>query len=71
MMRTLASGPVVLIPPDVLSVVGILALAAAWGAVAGLGRPALVAPLALAAGILDCLDGAVAVRTGRPARSGR
>ncbi|MCV7069509.1 hypothetical protein H7H73_02310, partial [Mycobacterium rufum] len=35
MVRVLSSGPVARIPPDVLSVAGVLALAAAWAAVAG------------------------------------
>jgi archaetidylinositol phosphate synthase len=65
MVRVLASGPVLRIPPDVLSVLGMLALAAAWAAVAGPGWPALVVPLVIAAGVLDGLDGAVALRTGR------
>lgn len=65
MIRVLASGPIIRIPPDALSVAGVLALAAAWGAVAGPGWPALVVPLVLLAGVLDGLDGAVALRTGR------
>ncbi|MFC7674540.1 CDP-alcohol phosphatidyltransferase family protein [Mycolicibacterium sp. GCM10028919] len=65
LIRALASGPVTRIPPDVLSAAGVLVLAGAWACVAGLGRPGLVVPLVLAAGILDGLDGAVALRTGR------
>jgi len=65
MIRVLASGPIIRIPPDALSVAGVVALAVAWGAVAGPGWPALVVPLALLAGVLDGLDGAVALRTGR------
>ena len=65
MIRVLASGPIIRIPPDALSVAGVVALAAAWGAVAGPGWPALVVPLVLLAGVLDGLDGAVALRTGR------
>lgn len=65
MIRILASGPMTRIPPDALSVAGVLALAGAWGAVAGAGWTALVVPLVLAAGVLDGLDGAVALRTGR------
>lgn len=65
LIRMLASGPIIRIPPDALSVAGVLALAAAWGAVAGPGLPALVVPLVLLAGVLDGLDGAVALRTGR------
>jgi len=64
MVRLLASGPVTRIPPDVLSVAGVLALAAAWGAVV-VGWPMSVLPLVLLAGVLDGLDGAVALRTGR------
>lgn len=65
MVRTLASGPVLRIPPDVLSAAGVLTLAGAWAAVAGPGWPAVAAPLVVAAGVLDGLDGAVALRTGR------
>ena len=65
MIRVLASGPIIRIPPDALSVAGVVAVAAAWGAVAGPGWPALVVPLVLLAGVLDGLDGAVALRTGR------
>ena len=64
-MRALSGGPVSRIPPDVLSLAGALALAAAWGVVVGPGWPALVVPLVLVAGVLDGLDGAVALRTGR------
>jgi archaetidylinositol phosphate synthase len=64
LVRVLAAGPVARIPPDVLSVAGVLALAAAWAAVV-LGWPISVLPLVLAAGVLDGLDGAVALRTGR------
>lgn len=65
MIRLLASGPIIRIPPDALSVAGVLVLVGAWGAVAGPGWPALVVPLVLLAGVLDGLDGAVALRTGR------
>jgi archaetidylinositol phosphate synthase len=65
LIRALASGPVTRIPPDVLSAAGVLVLVGAWACVAGLGWPGLVVPLVLAAGILDGLDGAVALRTGR------
>lgn len=64
-MRALSAGPVSRIPPDVLSLAGVLALVAAWGAVIGPGWPALVVPLVLIAGVLDGLDGAVALGTGR------
>ncbi|TPG34934.1 CDP-alcohol phosphatidyltransferase family protein [Mycolicibacterium hodleri] len=65
MMRILASGPILRIPPDLLSAAGVLMLAGSWVAVAELGWPALVVPLVLAAGVLDGLDGAVALRTGK------
>ena len=65
MVRVLSSGPVARIPPDVLSACGVLVLVGAWAAVAGPGWPALAAPLILVAGVLDGLDGAVALRTGR------
>lgn len=65
MVRVLASGPVLRIPPDVLSALGVLALVGAWAAVAGPGWPALTVALVIAAGVLDGLDGAVALRTGR------
>ena len=64
-VRALAAGPVLRIPPDVLSAAGVLALAAAWAAVAGPWWPAAAVPLIIAAGLLDGLDGAVALRTGR------
>ncbi|MEO3757326.1 CDP-alcohol phosphatidyltransferase family protein [Mycobacterium sp. B14F4] len=65
MVRALASGPVLRIPPDLLSAAGVVALLGAWAAVAGPGWPALAVPLIVAAGVLDGLDGAVALRTGR------
>ncbi|BDX35079.1 CDP-diacylglycerol--glycerol-3-phosphate 3-phosphatidyltransferase [Mycobacterium antarcticum] len=65
MVRVLASGPVLRIPPDVLSTAGVLMLAGAWLAVAGPRWPALAVPLILGAGVLDGLDGAVALRTGK------
>ncbi|MCT7659326.1 CDP-alcohol phosphatidyltransferase family protein [Mycobacterium deserti] len=64
-VRTLAAGPVLRIPPDVLSAAGVLVLVGAWAAVAGPGWPALAVPLIIAAGVLDGLDGAVALQTGR------
>ena len=70
MIRVLASGPIIRIPPDALSVAGVFALAAAWGAVTGPGWPALVVPLVLLAGVLDGLDGAVALRAGRARPAG-
>ena len=63
MVRALAAGPVTRIPPDVLSAAGVLTLVAAWAAVTGPGWTLLVVPLVLAAGVLDGLDGAVALRT--------
>ncbi|TFV54766.1 CDP-alcohol phosphatidyltransferase family protein [Mycobacterium sp. PS03-16] len=65
LIGALAAGPVLRIPPDVLSVAGVLAVAAAWFAVTGPGWPAAAAALIVAAGVLDGLDGAVALRTGR------
>lgn len=64
-IRMLASGPIIRVPPDVLSVAGVLVLAGAWAAVVGPGWPAVVVPLVVLAGVLDGLDGAVALRTGR------
>lgn len=66
LVRALSSGPVARVPPDVLSVAGVAALAGAWAAAVA-GRPwtLLTALLVVAAGVLDGLDGAVAVRTGR------
>src|SRR4051794_32798283 len=65
LMRMLGSGPVAHVPPDVLSAAGVLALAGAWAAVAGPDWPALSVPLILLGGVLDGLDGVVALRTGR------
>ncbi|MCK0174205.1 CDP-alcohol phosphatidyltransferase family protein [Mycolicibacterium sp. F2034L] len=65
MVWFLSSGPVARIPPDALSAAGVLALAGAWAAVAGPHWPALAVGLIVAAGVLDGLDGAVALRTGR------
>ena len=64
-VRMMARGPIVRIPPDVLSLLGVLALVGAWAAVAGPGWPALTVALVIAAGVLDGLDGAVALRTGK------
>lgn len=64
-MRALSAGPVSRISPDVLSLAGVLALVAAWAAVDVLGWPGVVVPLVLIAGVLDGLDGAVALGTGR------
>ena len=65
LMRMLGTGPVAHVPPDVLSAAGVLALAGAWAAVAGPGWPALSVPLILLGGVLDGLDGVVALTTGR------
>ena len=66
LVRALSAGPVVRVPPDVLSVAGVLVLVGA-GALAVVGPPgrAVTAVLVVVAGILDGLDGAVALRTGR------
>jgi CDP-diacylglycerol--glycerol-3-phosphate 3-phosphatidyltransferase len=61
-----AARPVARVPPDVLSAAGVLAVAGALGAAAVGGRwPLLAAVLVLLAGLLDGLDGAVALATGR------
>src|SRR3954464_3228386 len=65
LMRMLGTGPVAHVPPDVLSGAGILALAGAWAAGARPGWPALSVPLILLGGVLDGLDGVVALTTGR------
>jgi CDP-diacylglycerol--glycerol-3-phosphate 3-phosphatidyltransferase len=52
------------VPPDALSAAGVLAVAGGFAAAAG-GWPVLTAPLLVLAGVLDGLDGAVALRTGR------
>jgi archaetidylinositol phosphate synthase len=70
LVRALSAGPVARVPPDVLSVLGVLVLVGA-GALAVVGRSGptastlLTALLVIVAGILDGLDGAVALRTGR------
>ena len=65
MVRALAAGPILRMPPDALSAAGVLALAGGWAVVAGPGWPAAAVPLIVGAGVLDGLDGAVALRTGR------
>ena len=65
MVRGLAAGPVLRLPPDALSAAGVVALAGAPAVIAGPGWPAVAVPLIVAAGVLDGLDGAVALRTGR------
>jgi phosphatidylglycerophosphate synthase len=66
-MHVLAATPVVRpIPPDVLSAAGVAVAGAAIAAAAGGGRwPLLAALLVVLVGILDGLDGAVALVTGR------
>jgi CDP-diacylglycerol--glycerol-3-phosphate 3-phosphatidyltransferase len=52
--------------PDVLSAAGVVVAAAAVAVAAAGGRwPLLAVPLVVAAGVLDGLDGAVALRSGR------
>jgi CDP-diacylglycerol--glycerol-3-phosphate 3-phosphatidyltransferase len=65
MVWFLSCGPVARIPPDALSIAGVLALASAWYVIAGPGWPAAAVVLVAAGGVLDGLDGAVALRTGR------
>lgn len=64
-VRVLATGPMLRVPPDLLSAAGVLALAGALTAVAWAGWSWLAVPLILGAGVLDTLDGAVAMRSGR------
>jgi archaetidylinositol phosphate synthase len=63
LVQGLARGPVRRVPPDVLSLLGVLAAAGAWAVAPVL--PLGTALLAVLAGVLDGLDGAVALRTGR------
>ncbi|MBB2992186.1 CDP-diacylglycerol--glycerol-3-phosphate 3-phosphatidyltransferase [Mycolicibacterium iranicum] len=65
MIWALAAGPVLRIRPDVLSALGVLTLVAGWAVTVGPGWPALTGVLVIAAGVIDGLDGAVALRTGR------
>jgi CDP-diacylglycerol--glycerol-3-phosphate 3-phosphatidyltransferase len=61
--RLAAVGPVARIPPDALSAAGVVAAA---GAALVAGRlPLLTAVLVVLVGVLDGLDGAVALHTGR------
>ncbi len=54
------------VPPDVLSAAGVVTAAGAFGAAVAGGRWALLtALLAVLTGVLDGLDGAVALQTGR------
>ena len=64
--RLAALRPVARTPPDVLSAAGVaVAAAAALVAAAGGRWPLLTAVLVVLVGVLDGLDGAVALRTGR------
>lgn len=64
--RLATLGPVARTPPDVLSAVGVVAAAAGTALAAAGGRwPLLTAGLVLLVGVLDGLDGAVALHTGR------
>jgi phosphatidylglycerophosphate synthase len=59
-------GPVSRVPPDLLSVAGVAAVAGAVAVAAQGGRwPLAAAALVVLAGVLDGLDGAVALHTGR------
>ena len=64
--RLAAVGPVARTPPALLSALGVAAAAAATIVAAGGGRwPLLTAVLVVLVGVLDGLDGAVALRSGR------
>jgi archaetidylinositol phosphate synthase len=64
--RLAAVGPVARTPPDVLSAVGVALAGAAALVAAGGGRwPLLTALLVVLVGVLDGLDGAVALHSGR------
>jgi CDP-diacylglycerol--glycerol-3-phosphate 3-phosphatidyltransferase len=64
--RLAAVGPVARTPPDVLSATGVAVAAAAAAVAAAGGRwPLLGAVLVVLVGVLDGLDGAVALHTGR------
>lgn len=66
LVQGIAAGPVARVPPDVISVAGVLVTAAALPVAAAGGRwPLLATVLVVVAGVLDGLDGAVALRTGR------
>lgn len=64
LVQALARGPLRRVPPDALSAAGV---AVGGGAVlaAAAGAPVAAALLVVATGVLDGLDGAVAVATGR------
>lgn len=64
--RLARTGPVARVHPDVLSAAGVVAAVAALLAATGGGRwPVLTVALIALVGVLDGLDGAVAVATGR------
>lgn len=64
--RVARAGPVAAVPPDVLSAAGVVVGAAALAAATAGGRwPLLTAGLVVLVGVLDGLDGAVALHTGR------
>jgi archaetidylinositol phosphate synthase len=64
--RIAATRPVARVPPDVLSAAGVAVAGGAVAAAAGSGRwPLLAALLVVGVGVLDGLDGAVALGTGR------
>jgi phosphatidylglycerophosphate synthase len=64
--RLARAGPVAATPPDVLSGAGVAVGAAALAVAAAGGRwPLLAAALVVLVGVLDGLDGAVALHTGR------
>jgi phosphatidylglycerophosphate synthase len=65
-VQRLATGPVARVPPDALSIAGV-AVGATATAVAGVGGrwPLAAAALVVLVGVLDGLDGAVALHTGR------
>jgi phosphatidylglycerophosphate synthase len=65
-VQRLAAGPVARVSPDALSVAGVAAAGGAAIVAAQGGRwPLVAAALVVLAGVLDGLDGAVALRTGR------
>jgi archaetidylinositol phosphate synthase len=64
--RLAATPPFPAVPPDALSAAGVLAVAGGLGVAAVGGRwPLLTVALLVLAGLLDGLDGAVALHTGR------
>ncbi|HEY0816295.1 MAG TPA: CDP-alcohol phosphatidyltransferase family protein [Pseudonocardia sp.] len=66
LVQWIAAGPAARVPPDLLSVAGVAAAGAAVPVAAAGGRwPLAAAALVVAAGLLDGLDGAVALGTGR------